>query len=119
MSDDRRRFTRVPFDAATRLQQNGWSVSVQLVDISLRGLLVTRPTDWDATRITSEPVVAVIDLDDGSQISMEARLVHSAEGLLGFRCEHIDLDSVSHLRRLVALNLGDSDLLDRELASLL
>lgn len=119
MSDDRRRFTRVPFDAATRLQQNDWSAPVQLVDISLRGLLVTQPADWDAALITSEPVVAIIDLDDGSQISMEARLVHSDDGVLGFRCEHIDLDSVSHLRRLIALNLGDTDLLDRELASLL
>ncbi|WP_150299546.1 PilZ domain-containing protein [Pseudomonas profundi] len=118
MSDDRRRFTRVPFDAVTRLQQDGWSTSVQLVDISLRGLLVTQPADWEASRNT-EPFVVAIDLDEGSQISMEVRLVHSEEGLLGFRCEHIDLDSVSHLRRLLALNLGDADLLDRELAALL
>ncbi|WP_150303127.1 PilZ domain-containing protein [Pseudomonas saliphila] len=118
MSDERRRFTRVPFDAATRLQQDDWSVPVQLVDISLRGLLVAQPADWDSRRNT-EPFVAVIDLDEGSEISMEIRLMHAANGVLGFRCEHTDLDSVSHLRRLLALNLGDANLLDRELAALL
>jgi len=32
--------------------------------------------------------------------------------------QHIDLDSISHLRRLVELNLGDEALLERELAAL-
>ncbi|QJD59044.1 PilZ domain-containing protein [Pseudomonas sp. gcc21] len=118
MSDDRRRFTRVRFDAATRLQQDDWSTSVQLVDLSLRGLLVTQPADWESSR-NAEPFVATIDLGEGSQINMEVCLIHAEDALLGFRCEHIDLDSVSHLRRLLALNLGDADLLDRELAALL
>jgi hypothetical protein len=38
--------------------------------------------------------------------------------LLGFVCQYIDLDSISHLRRLVELNLGDGSLLERELAAL-
>lgn len=118
MNDERRRFTRVPFDAVTRLQQDDWSTSVQLVDISLRGLLVAQPAYWDSRRNT-EPFVAVIDLDEGNEISMDIQLIHSENGLLGFRCNHTDLDSVSHLRRLLALNLGDADLLDRELAALL
>lgn len=118
MSDDRRRFTRVPFDAQTVLHQDGWHVPVQLVDVSLRGLLVVRPDTWEAAR-GAQPFAAVIDLSEGNQITMEVTLVHAEEGLLGFKCEHIDLDSISHLKRLVALNLGDSSLLDRELAALL
>ena len=38
--------------------------------------------------------------------------------LIGFVCRHIDVDSISHLRRLVELNLGDEALLERELAAL-
>jgi len=38
--------------------------------------------------------------------------------LLGLSCREIDLDSITHLRRLVALNLGDEALLDRELGLL-
>lgn len=118
MSDDRRRFTRVPFDADTTLQQDGWHADVQLIDLSLRGLLVLQPDDWQGAN-PNEPFLALIDLSEGNQIRMEVGLVHAEEGLLGFRCEHIDLDSISHLRRLIALNLGDPTLVERELAALL
>jgi hypothetical protein len=118
MSDERRRFTRVPFDALAGLEQDGWRIDAKLLDLSLRGLLVQQPADW-AGADTDMPFTAVIDLSGGNQIRMEVKLVHTEEGLLGFQCLHIDLDSISHLRRLIALNLGDEDLLERELGSLL
>jgi hypothetical protein len=34
-------------------------------------------------------------------------------------CKEIDLDSISHLRRLIELNLGDQEELERELGALL
>ena len=37
---------------------------------------------------------------------------------LGLRCVDIDLDSITHLRRLVELNLGETELLERELSAL-
>jgi hypothetical protein len=49
---------------------------------------------------------------------MEVVLTRAQPQSLGFVCRHIDLDSISHLRRLVELNLGDEQLLERELAAL-
>ena len=49
---------------------------------------------------------------------MEVVLTRTLQDHLGFVCRHIDLDSISHLRRLVELNLGDESLLERELAAL-
>lgn len=43
---DRRRFRRIAFDAKTALRQNGQEWQVQLVDLSLKGLLVKRPSPW-------------------------------------------------------------------------
>lgn len=46
MSDqpsDRRRFRRIAFNAKTELKQNGQQWPVQLVDLSLKGLLVQKP----------------------------------------------------------------------------
>ncbi|HXK57002.1 MAG TPA: PilZ domain-containing protein, partial [Gammaproteobacteria bacterium] len=37
---------------------------------------------------------------------------------LGLRCVSIDMESIGHLRRLVELNLGDAELLHRDLESL-
>ncbi|MGI3129841.1 PilZ domain-containing protein [Halopseudomonas pachastrellae] len=118
MHDDRRRFSRVPFDAHTLLQQDDWCIAAQLIDVSLRGLLVLQPAAWDTQRANA-PFIAIIELAEANQIRMEVNLAHAEEGLLGFECLHIDLDSISHLRRLLALNLGDEGLLERELGALL
>jgi len=51
MSDipsERRRFQRIEFDAATELAQGQRHWTVELYDLSLKGLLVRRPEQWDA-----------------------------------------------------------------------
>ncbi|KTC12433.1 pilus assembly protein [Pseudomonas marginalis ICMP 9505] len=114
---DRRRFRRIAFDAKTELRQNGQEWSVQLVDLSLKGLLVQRPQPWLGSADAAFDVD--IHLDAETDVQMQVRLTHDDHGQLGFVCEHIDLDSISHLRRLIELNLGDEDELHRELAALL
>ncbi|AZE57584.1 hypothetical protein C4K03_5467 [Pseudomonas synxantha] len=110
-------FAASPFDAKTELRQNGWELPVKLVDLSLRGLLIERPEGWKGNKAL--PFDVDIRLDPKAHIKMQVRLTHEEKGQLGFVCQHIDLDSISHLRRLIELNLGDEDELHRELAALL
>ncbi|MFA5679203.1 MAG: PilZ domain-containing protein [Pseudomonas sp.] len=116
MSDDRRRFSRIPFDAPVRLHQDHWQAQTLLLDISLRGLLLQQPETWNAAD-SSQPVQVIIELSGLEQIHMEAQPVFSREGLLGLACRHLDLNSSSHLNRLIMLNLGE-EALERELAAL-
>jgi len=118
MNEDpnRRRFQRIDFDASTELVQGDQRWSVRLHDLSLKGLLVRRPQHWGAQ--SQMPLSARIRLADDAQVTMEVLLVHDKDDLLGFACQHIGLESMSHLRRLVELNLGDTALLERELAAL-
>lgn len=119
MSDtpsERRRFQRIAFDAATELAQGERHWPVQLHDVSLKGLLVERPRDWNGD--PNQPFVTTISLDANTRLQMEVVLTRTRDDLLGFVCRHIDLESISHLRRLVELNLGDESLLERELAAL-
>ncbi|WP_019339694.1 PilZ domain-containing protein [Stutzerimonas stutzeri] len=115
-SSDRRRFQRFEFDAETELMQGQRCWPVQLHDLSLRGLLVHCPADWDAD--PAQPFEARIRLADDAEVRMEVEMTHSEGELVGMVCRHIDVDSISHLRRLVELNLGDEALLERELAAL-
>ncbi|MBB2495375.1 PilZ domain-containing protein [Aquipseudomonas ullengensis] len=115
-SNERRRFQRIAFDAATELTQGERRWAVVLQDVSLKGLLVERPRDWNGD--PDQPFTATIKLDGDIQLQMEVVLTRTRGELLGFVCRHIDLDSISHLRRLVELNLGDESLLERELAAL-
>jgi hypothetical protein len=115
-SNERRRFQRIAFDAPTEIIQGDRRWAVGLHDISLKGLLVKRPPQWDGD--PNQPFDASIQLAEDARVQMEVVLTRSHDELLGFVCRHIDLDSISHLRRLVELNLGDETLLERELAAL-
>lgn len=116
MSDERRRFRRIPFDAPVKLYQDHWQTYAQLLDISLRGLLVLQPDTWNQAD-SAQPMLVSIELSALEHIHMETRLAFVREGLLGLECTHLDLDSTSHLKRLIMLNLGE-DALERELAAL-
>nr|WP_165857649.1 PilZ domain-containing protein [Marinobacter sp. JSM 1782161] len=117
MAHNRRRFERILFDAPCDIYvgDNAWSS--QVMDISLKGVLVRRPPDW--TSRLNDPFEITIHLNDqDTGIVMSVALRHVEDEVLGFQCQYIDLDSAAHLRRLVELNLGDPALLDRELRHL-
>ncbi len=114
--DERRKFTRIPFDAWTEIEQNGKRWNAVLIDLSLKGLLVKQPNNW--TKDSKGSFEALIRLDTGVMIKMKVILAHQEEGHIGFLCESIDVDSISHLRRLIELNMGNCDILERELHSL-
>ncbi|MGK0499077.1 MAG: hypothetical protein ACJAYG_000708 [Oceanicoccus sp.] len=114
--NERRHFSRISFDCLTTINQAGKQWSTSLIDISLKGLLVAVPAQWDAD--DGQVFEVDIALADDTTISMTVNCRHSNDDQLGFECQHIDIDSISHLRRLVELNIGDSDLLERELAAL-
>jgi hypothetical protein len=57
-------------------------------------------------------------VDQETFITMGVRVAHVNDRTAGLRCIEIDLDSLTHLRRLLELNLGDSALLCRELEHL-
>lgn len=114
--NEERRFSRITFDADTVIRQfeNAWSVV--LIDVSLNGLLIEEPFGWNIE--IDQPLTAVIKLGGDTVIELEVLWRHTDDNLVGFQCQHIDLESISHLRRLVELNLGDMELLDRELSAL-
>lgn len=117
MSNERRIFSRINFEAWAELRQGDNHWHAPLVDLSLKGLLVLEPEEW--RKVDPEaPLVAAIHLDNHLAIEMHVRLRHSESGHLGFECESIDLDSITNLRRLVELNLGDPELLERQLGAL-
>lgn len=120
MSDhtaDRRRFKRIAFDARTELSQGEHRWSVQLIDLSLKGLLVQCPDSW--TGDETQPFAADIHLSDDVEVRMDVQLTHVDHDQLGFVCLHIGLESIEHLRRLIELNLGDVEELERELGALI
>ena len=114
---DRRRFKRIAFDARTELSQGEFIWPVKLIDLSLKGLLIEKPEPWLGNR--DWHFLVDIHLNEEVAIKMDAQLTHDDHGQLGFVCKHISLESIERLRRLVELNLGDSQELERELGALI
>ena len=116
-TENKRKFSRIQFDTNIHLVSAEGSWNCQLLDISLKGMLATMPAGWQAKVGDHYLAEMLVDNEDAT-IRMEVSVMHLENNHAGFRCEHIDLDSISHLRRLVELNLGDSELVDRELSEL-
>ena len=116
--NEKRRFSRISFDADVQLVDAKGSWHSQLIDLSLKGALIAAPQDWNGQPGEHFLLEMALDSDEKMVIRMEVSVAHVENDHIGFRCEHIDLDSISHLRRLVELNLGNAELLDRELSAL-
>lgn len=114
--EEKRRFKRIPMDGKAELSCSGKSWSCQMLDISLKGALISRPADWPLQQLSH--CTLTLRLDDDIAIVMEGNIVHGNGAQLGFHCAHINLDSISHLKRLVELNLGSEEILERELTEL-
>ncbi len=115
--NEKRHFSRIHFDADTYLISAEGSWRCHLIDLSLKGALIDAPRDWSGRPNDHFLLELALDGND-AVIRMEVSVSHIENDHVGFRCEHIDLDSISHLRRLVELNLGNAELLDRELSAL-
>jgi len=117
MTSNRRQFSRVHFESEARLYLPSGEFAVEVLDLSLKGALL-RPESAAFIAVGSKCTLKIRLDDQGTMIRMECTVVHCEAGLYGLSCREIDLDSITHLRRLVALNLGDESLLERELGLL-
>ena len=116
--ENRRHFSRIPMDSEVTLACGAQQWKSQLLDISLKGALLAIPEEFGECPDCSCRLMFSLNETDVS-IMMVGHIVHQKEDHLGFRCDSIDLDSITHLKRMVELNLGDENLLERELAELL
>lgn len=115
---EQRRFNRMRCEGNAVLSCRAGQFRVRVRDLSLRGVLVERPSG--ASIPPGEAVKLQIELPDmPDPIVVTGSVAHADDLRLGIHCEQIDIDSATLLRRFVELHLGDSALLVRELRALM
>jgi len=116
-NEDKRHFHRILYAADATLTGSELNTPCRVIDLSLKGCLLRFDSTWTEN---SEDVLYTLrlKLSDSIEISMQLSVSHVIDSEVGFKCEHIDIDSISQLRRLLELNLGDSTLLERDLLAL-
>jgi len=116
ITNDKRHFHRIFYNTDATLSNSSCSYPCKLVDICLKGCLLKFETPWSES--LEDIYTLNLQLSDEISINMQVTPTHVIDDEVGFKCEHIDIDSISQLRRLVELNLGDSDILERDLLAL-
>lgn len=115
---ERRKFSRVMYRVPAILKQNEQQWHAQVLDLSLKGVLLSRPENWQADPEQNAFLLVFYLHDSDVELDMDCILVNNCENYLHLYIDHIDIDSASHLKRLVELNVGNDELLHRELAQL-
>jgi hypothetical protein len=114
---ERRKSSRLSFATECELIAAGKSFPTALIDISIKGALVERPAGWPDP--APQPCDLRVLLGDAQvEFHMMVEVTHAEPHQLGLRCLSIDVESVTHLRRLLELNFGDPTLVERELVML-
>lgn len=113
---ERRHYLRIPFIADVLISQKGQQWSCSLEDISLKGLLVVAPQDIKP--VQNEAYTVELILGEGATINMTAQISHTQGDHWGMQWDNIDLDGLTHLRRLLELNMQNPQEMHRELAEL-
>ena len=116
-SEDRRHFWRVPFHSTAGLVgADGVAHAGRLHDLSLKGALFEVTDTWNG--LPGEQCCLQVELSEDTPIHMQATVMHVEGRNIGLRCDEIDIDSITALRRVIELNAADPALLERELGAL-
>ncbi|MCG6117246.1 MAG: PilZ domain-containing protein [Aquimonas sp.] len=111
-----RRYSRFPLEGSVRIYSGSAMWQATLIDLSIRGALVSRPQGFEAS--PANRFRLDLRLEGGPMIGMAVSLSRLEPEALAFSCERIDLDSFLRLKRAIELNLGNAGLLSRELSVL-
>jgi hypothetical protein len=116
-----RRFSRIHFDAIVQLNIHLIDDihAAHLLDISLKGALV-KTNKPITTFIKQRSCIMTLTLGDHDQkITMQGKIIHHEGALIGIESLHIDIDSITNLRKLIQLNSNDEKSLETELSHML
>ncbi|AIW13141.1 PilZ domain-containing protein [Vibrio tubiashii] len=114
---ERRRFSRIVYQAQATLTQESTEVTALVCDLSLHGLLATSE---QSDQLDTDKQVDVEFSLAGSDVTIQlvGNIVGLNNNVIRVSIDHIDIESIGHLKRLVELNVGDDDLLHRDIEHL-
>jgi hypothetical protein len=124
MDMEKRRFKRIPFDAKVNLEVTNRTlepITGLLEDISLKGALITVDQSLKTLNVGDEGKLTISPEQGDIEISLTVDVAYSVptRHAYGLNLISLDVESAGHLRRLVEVNLGNEESLQRELTNLI
>ena len=112
-----RNFQRVKYDVEASLETDEITSDCRLIDLSLKGALL-EVDNTDGLAVGQVGRLRFSLGDEEFEIAMDVEISHCETTTLGVHCLQLDLDSATHLRRILELYTGDSHIMERELGAM-
>ena len=114
---ERRRFSRIVYRTPAIVVQGEQTINASISDLSLHGLLITSD---QANELNLDKQINVEFALLGSDITIQlsGNIVEINNNMIRLSIDHIDIESIGYLKRLVELNVGDDELLYRDIEHL-
>ena len=114
--ENKRYYRRIDFHVEATAKIDNIVYTGELYDIALKGALI-KMNKKSASPLGKKCHVILKLPNSNITLKFEAKIAHKKDTYLGFKFEGADVDSITHLRRLLVLNTGDEEGIDRELMS--
>ncbi|NOH81240.1 PilZ domain-containing protein [Vibrio sp. RE86] len=114
---ERRRFSRIVYQAQAVITQESTQVDASVNDLSLHGLLASSD-HADVLDINKQINVEFSLSGSDVTIQLVGNIVGLNNNVIRIAIDHIDIESIGHLKRLIELNVGDDELLHRNIEHL-
>ena len=111
MDQEKRKRTRVPVHFDVSIKLGGKIIEVQIVNISLTGILCT------SNRLFRQNAACqvMISLRDDITITIDSKILRVGEKETAISFVAMDENSFVHLKQVVEYNVGDADRIEKEL----
>jgi hypothetical protein len=103
---DNRYYSRISFVADAEVFVDGMRYPAEMLDLSLRGTLLNLESAGAVDIGMSYPLKIHLPSSDIT-IRFDAELVHKNGNYAGFRFQSLDVESMTHLRKMLDLNTGN------------
>ncbi|MGL1902814.1 MAG: PilZ domain-containing protein [Fibrobacterales bacterium] len=113
--ENKRYFSRIHFEGETKVKYRDEFFDAELHDLSLKGALISftfEPPIKNGETCHVELTLPASDI----VLSFECEAVHHHENYVGLQFFSLTTETLTHLRKIIELNLGDHEKTTEELA---
>lgn len=118
MTTNERYYSRISFVADVEVSSNGKQFSGEMLDLSLRGTLLNLESA-DEIEIGASCLITIHLPSSDTTIQVNGEVVHmfinEKDCFTGIRFQDLDVDSMTRLRTILDLNLGDHEQVEEEM----
>lgn len=111
--NEQRIYRRIPFHTVAELNISGAPHQCELVDLALQGALFKTEQDLPL-EIGNQCQMTIVLPSSDLTMEFTGELIHHRGQFYGFIFVSEDVVTMGHLRRLLELNFGNGDEVDRE-----